>query len=138
MKEAALVVVVIALAMGAAMTSMLDEYTVLKKLERDGKQGAAAVTSTNCKQHGWIYWELRIPSGAFRGDSNNCGVPCEDLRPGNELSVRYIEQEPTISECGSLVAKAYDIVVVSCFMLTILVLFCARAAYVVRSEKSDA
>jgi hypothetical protein len=123
-----------------AVSSALTQYNTLSHLNSDGKDGIAIVTSKECSNHGRVSWELPLSGKIIRGTSMGCGFnsQCEDIPIGSALTIRYIEGEPPVYDCGSITDKAHEMLLMICIMIGACVFFLVFGAYKDRKERADA
>ena len=74
------------------------------RLEAHGANVKARVTATECGNHGTVVYEFRAAEGTYTGRSNAgfATPPCQRLKAGDPVTVRYLLADPTRSVLGSI------------------------------------
>jgi Protein of unknown function (DUF3592) len=102
LRQAVFVFVTLATLIGAVLGSInMPRYA---SLARHGRVTVATVVATDCPNHATFLYrftsEDRSHSG--RGNASSVRVPCEHLRPGDQVPVSYLPWDPNTSTVGDV------------------------------------
>jgi hypothetical protein len=57
----------------------------------------ATITSTDCPDHGHFYYDFPVRGRRYAGSTYWIGRPCDEVRPGQSLSIRFDPTDPTVN-----------------------------------------
>jgi Protein of unknown function (DUF3592) len=118
-----------ALAIGFFVGSLnLPHYS---RLEARGADAKARVTATDCNDHGAVAYAFQVADRTYigRGNPGASAPRCDQLQPGDTISVRYLVADPSQSLPGDIddrLRNEWLSVVVAAFGMPLIIVFVAR------------
>ena len=109
----------VSLMFGWAAASLLRQIDDLNVLRNEGRDAAATVVKTECADHGKVEYQFIVNGRDIIGQSNDCGIICNSLMVGTEITIRYDPSRIALNSCGIIQQKMNGAILLGYWLLAV-------------------